>query len=328
MLTLQVSAAVLTLALLVGAAVATWLIGSARDRARLERNHLSRLLIGTASDGVEADLERLFAPVHGTLRAAADWASTGALDSDDPKNLTALLRPLVEGYPLVSGVVRADARGTEYLLLRTEDGWNTRVTTPGAPSQFARLRSDGQVLETWTEQLDYDPHTRPWYGGALGQTPGEVFWTEPYTFYTSRQPGITASIAARSPSGRRFVLGVDLSLADISAFTMNMPDSEHGKVFVLTEDDRVIGLPRSPTFDGEAMSSALLQPLTALGEPVPTRALEQWSDSGRATDRPFRFITEGQAWWSGFRPFALGPSVQLWIGVVLPEADFDVPEPE
>ena len=37
---------------------------------------------------------------------------------------------------------------------------------------------------------------------------------------------------------------------------------------------------------------------------------------------PFRIEASGQAWWAGFRSYELDSVHPLWIGVVLPEADF------
>lgn len=322
---LQVSAIALALIVVVGSLVATVMIRSARDRARLERNHLSQLLIGTAADGLEAELESLLQPVRGSLLGAADWAHAGRLDTDDPETLTSFFLPLIDGYPVISSVLRADTLGQEYMLLRTADGWRVRVSAPGQPARFQELDDDGKVTRTWTETIDYDPRKRPWFQAASA-TPEQTVWTDPYTFFTTRQPGMTAARTAKSPGGRDFVLGVDMLLTDLSGFTMRMPNTQqgeqHGKVFVLDAQHRVIGLPRSPKFASEdAQLEAVLQPLGDIGEPISAEALRAWGE-GDMDERPFRIEADGQAWWTGFRSFALDASHPLWIGVVLPEADF------
>ncbi|MEM6291564.1 MAG: protein kinase [Myxococcota bacterium] len=322
---LQVSALALAVIVLVGSIVATVLIRGARDQARLERNHLSRLLIGTAAEGLEAELEGLFQPVRGSLLGAADWARAGRLDTEDPQALTSFFLPLIDGFPVVSSVLRADEDGAEYMLLRLDDGWQTRLSRPGESTQFATLDASGAVVKTWTETIDYDPRTRPWYKAASA-TPGAIAWTEPYTFFTTKEPGMTAAVTATSRSGRRFVLGVDMLLTDLSTFTMRMPSTrhgeQHGKVFVLDAEHRVVGLPRSPKFDDDAAKlEAVLKPLEELGEPVSTEAVSMWTDGGMQAE-PFRIEADGQAWWTGFRSFELDEARSLWIGVVLPEADF------
>jgi serine/threonine protein kinase/type II secretory pathway pseudopilin PulG len=322
---LQFSAIALALIVVVGSVVAALLIRSARDRARLERNHLSQLLIGTAADGLEAELAGLLQPVRGSLQGAADWAEAGRLDTDDPETLTSFFLPLIDGYPVISSVLRADTLGNEYMLLRIEDGWRVRVSTPDDSALFQKLDPAGNVVQSWTETVNYDPRKRPWFQGA-SSTPTEIVWTDPYTFFTTKQPGVTAARTARSPAGRSFVLGVDMLLTDLSAFTMRMPNTqqgeEHGKVFVLDAQHRVIGLPRSPKFtDERAKLEAVLRPLDEIGEPVSAEALRMWTQGGMES-KPFRIEEAGQRWWTGFRSYELDPAHLLWIGVVLPEADF------
>ncbi len=323
---LQLSAIALALIVLVGSTVAALMIRGARDQARLERNHLSKLLIGTAADGLEAELEGLLQPVRGSLLGAADWAEAGRLDTDDPAKLTSFFLPLIDGYPVISSVIRADTLGNEYMLLREgEDGWRVRMSSPGQPASFQSLDSSGNVAKTWTETIDYDPRKRPWFSAAT-TTRGTVVWTDPYTFFTTKQPGVTAARTAKSPGGRDFVLGIDMLLTDLSDFTMRMPHTDrgdqHGMVFVLDAQRRVIGLPRSPKFvDDAAKLQAVLQPLDEIGEPISAEALRSWETGGMKTE-PFRIEAAGQAWWTGFRSFELDATHPLWIGVVLPEADF------
>lgn len=331
-----IGAGVLAFALLVGSVIAALMIRGARDRARVERNQLSRLLIGVASDGIQSEMTGLLQPVRGSLLAATDWARAGRLDTDDPAALSSFFVPLADRFPVISSVIRADDQGGEYMLLRTEEGWQVRMTTPGEPSTFHALDSGGRITRTWTETLDYDPHSRPWYQGATALEPNvgddAVFWTEPYIFYSAQQPGLTAAVATKSPGGRTFVLGVDMLLTDLSEFTMRMTQSEgrheHGKVFVIDEASRVVGLPGDDAFATEAARrEAVLTPLPELGEPISAAALAAWRAQGSTFGQPFRFEAEGQAWWSGFRAFELSSTRQLLIGVALPETDFADGEP-
>lgn len=322
-LSLQIAALVLALAVLASAGIGALLIRNARDQARRERNQLSQLLIATASDGIEAQLDGLLQPVRASIQTTGDWVKSGRLDGDNPEQLTAFFLPQIARFPVISSILRADEAGHEYMLLRMDQGWQVRVTQPGTSTVFQRISDDGRVERTWTEQLDYNPHTRPWYRGAraLGNTE-DVYWTEPYTFYTTKQPGLTASTLVTSPKGREFVIGVDTTLTDLSAFTMSMPDTEHGKVFVVSDESKVIGLPRDPRFESEqAKLNAVLTAIEDLDEPISAAAWQHWQRDGKP-DTPFRFELDGQAWWSGFRRFGLGGERPLWIGVVLPEADF------
>jgi two-component system sensor histidine kinase/response regulator len=55
--------------------------------------------------------------------------------------------------------------------------------------------SDSQTkfLEEWKEQ-DYDPRKRPWFTGVMTAPENVVYWTAPYMFASTQEPGITAAI--------------------------------------------------------------------------------------------------------------------------------------
>ena len=77
----------------------------------------------------------------------------------------------------------------------------------------------------------------------------EVYWTEPYMFFESKDPGITASDEmARCPaSGETFVIALDVRLFDLSRFTSALKIGERGRSALLTNDGRVVGVPRHPS---------------------------------------------------------------------------------
>lgn len=332
-LTLQVGAVTLTLALLLGSVVALALIRSARDQARIERNHLSRLLIEGSSQKIRGELEGLFEPVRTTLQTIAEWTRSGRLDADDPEVLARFLIPLIDDLAVVSSIVRADDAGGEFMLLRVDDGWQTRLLIPGERARFARLTPEGEVVKTWRREIDYDPHQRPWYRGALeaAQSPPadgrpDIFWTAPYTFFTTQQPGVTASLAVEPTHGTPYVVGLDVSLADITRFVRQMPESDHGRVFVATSDGHLVGLPRTSALaaaDSETLPA--LPEVEALHDPVTTAAWARYELDPASIRRPFRFVVGARAWWAGFERFSLDAGREFTIGVVLPESDFEVP---
>src|SRR4029077_9064987 len=118
--------------------------------------------------------------------------------------------------------------------------------------------------------------------GATGQgnVAELVYWTEPYTFYTAKAPGMTAAMAFAERSGRLSVVGVDLLLTDVSTFTTRLRVGEHGAVMVLTDGSRVIGLPRDPRYlDAAGQRNALLKRPDELEMRVP-------ADGSRLLARP------------------------------------------
>jgi hypothetical protein len=188
---------------------------------------------------------------------------------------------------------------------------------------------------------DYDPRRRPWYQGAVSARSGAtgagatgagaagqgsvaelVYWTEPYTFYTAKAPGMTAAMAFPERSGRLSVVGVDLLLTDVSTFTTRLRVGEHGAVMVLTDGSRVIGLPRDPRYLAAAgQRSALLKRPDELEMRVPADAARVLASRPPGERGPVRLQSGGAPWWAEESPVSLGPQRQLAITGMVPESD-------
>ncbi len=297
-------------------------IGSAR---RVE-NLRDSLLVST-TERTEVELARFFEPVRAGLGAARRWAEQGLLDPADADGLTARFQPMLESWPQVTSMMVADPNGAEFMLLRLGDAWTTRVVAADSGGRDSAWRrwANGATPETWSEDIDYDPRARPWYLGASGLTTNDdVHWTEPYTFFTTNDPGLTAATRSGPLSDEATrLLAFDVLLTSISAFTVGLDVTPNGFVVVLTDDDRVLGLPRDERFrSGEARTAAVLSPAQELGLPVLARGLEEWHRLGGEPTSAMPFDVGGEAHWAGMQPVDVSGRRLAWIGVFVPEADF------
>lgn len=97
----------------------------------------------------------------------------------------------------------------------------------------------------------FDPRLRPWYAAATrGLNSG---WTEPYIFWTTRQPGISVARPAKCDVGD-CVVGADITLADLSQFFGNLEHEIGGRAFLLTDAGKVIA---ASELTGGAVARAL-----------------------------------------------------------------------
>jgi len=185
---------------------------------------------------------------------------------------------------------------------------------------------------------DYDPRKRPFY---TAPEPDRIHWTDPYYFFITRDAGMTASYKWRDPStGQTRLVAFDLLLMDLSRFTANLRPSPNGRVFVLYSDGSLLGLPADERWDDpervrdvlrnpaerrgdatEADREAVLSTASELGLPAVDRAVDAWRNGATAEVDHFDYVSGGETWWGGFRPFDVGDQ-RLWIGVVVPERDF------
>lgn len=236
----------------------------------------------------------------------------------------------------MSALLNANGHGDEYMLLRMGEDWlerETRVNDWQDKSHVSHWQT-GQAPQIEWQMLHYDPRQRPWFEGAVERIKllathaqpandiyAQVHWTAPYTFFTTQEPGITASLAHYDKEGLVHVVGIDILLTDISRFTTKLKVSEHGLVFVLTDDGRLLGLPRVASLAQESdWQKWLLKTPDTLGVPVldaGIRAYKNLPDN----HEPFAFEQNGKTWWGGSVEFELSSYRKLLIGVVIPEED-------
>lgn len=298
--------------------------------ARAAQQRFSQSLIDQASARTELELQRFFDPASRQLRQLQELGEAGRLDLDDPEALNAAMAAFMHQHPWVTSAMVADGTGREHMLLREGERWRSR--------QFGGPRGAGRALWwEWTEiaerrseteeTLSYDPRERPWYVGATEsmQAAGDLpwlYWTEPYTFFTTQDPGITGSTAFRAPDGSLQVVGLDVLLTDISLFTSRIDVHGEGLAFVLSDDGRLIGLPRADSGLSQAdLKDRLLKRPEELETPLAHDASTALLGPGSGATQATRFESEGEAWWGEVRPFVLGPSRSLQIGVAVPEKD-------
>jgi len=300
--------------------------------ARQVLESFAREVIGHNLSVTEVELERFFDPVVAALRASAGWGDQGLLDDDRPVHLNPLFQPVLAQLPQVSTVVVADDSGREYMLNRTAEGWENRETRRskwGARTRWHFWRDGAAEPEVVWRELDYDPRQRRWFQGALraqlqlspGAEPANaprIFWTRPYTFYTTGAPGMTVALPFGNGARQRIV-AFDISLEDISRFTSNLEVSGGGGVAVFSSNDRVIGVPKHPRFASQqAQREALLKRSVDFGWLLSDDAHDALA-SRNSAGHAVRFSNEQETYWGERRLFTLGPERALWIVALVPE---------
>lgn len=316
--------------LLLGAAIFAMMALSSRRAV----TDLSSSLIQQASRRTDAKLRSFFEPVTRQVSGLQAWARSGLVQLDNPDQMRRLLTPLLEEVPWASAVFVADDRGNEFLLRATERGWSTREIRRQEWGDRALSQDwprEGGLPTVREESVEYDPRTRPWYLSSVsaleaaeqeGSEPG-VHWTDPYLFFSTGQPGITASGALRDLAGGTTVVGMDIDLTEISRFTSTIRLLDEGSVFVLTEDNRLIGVPRDPSRgdDIREVEDLLLRDPSELGSKAARDASDRLLSSADQWEKPTRLVSEGEPWWGQVHPYRLTPDQLLLIGVAIPEED-------
>lgn len=292
-----------------------------------ERTALSHF--STAVEKVHGELDRMFDPVVGLLGISREWARHPGFDINRTEDFNRLFQPVLRQFPHLTSVVAGNTVGHGWMLLELPDNrWRNRFTDIPRRGKLQRFIDwDPQGKPTVREEsVDYDARIRPWFRGAMS-TPanGSVHWTEPYTFFTTKDPGITGSTRIDLKDGTSFVIGLDIKLLDISRTTAALPVGNSGGIMVITGDGRLLGLPRSERgADDNAIRSAVLKPVDILGIPAASAVVAAWVKAGKTAATDLRFVSGGENWIASFQPFRLGEQT-FWTAAYAPVADFTPP---
>lgn len=319
-------------------------------RASRTEEELSEKLINKGMLQATEELNSFFEPVNKNTLLAQRWGLAGKLNLAEvvagppgkisPSQLQAVVRinsllmPLMMLYPDMSSLQIANAKGDGFLLIRLESGLirNRLVSREkwGTQTLWFDLDQSGQPKSQEWKEVDYEPRKRSWYEGVEALPYGEVFWTEPYRFFTTKDLGITASVRWNN-HGTDYVFAVDVLLASITDFTRRDSTqlTNHSQTAIYTLDWRVVGLPRHEKFQSpEAIQQAYLSSMDDIQIPELIAAVQKADTTPKigqeikATGKTiFSYESQGDTWWAGVNSYPLGKSRQLWIGILVPNND-------
>jgi PAS domain S-box-containing protein len=278
-----------------------------------------------AADRMGGKIEALASSVDRIVLTTRDWVQSGVLTLDDPAALNRVLIPVILQRTVVSSVHVANDDGREVLLLRVPEGWRNRITDvprKGKEQAWIVWKDATTKLSEEKKEQDYDPRKRPWFSGVMGVPENQIYWTAPYIFQSTKEPGITASIRwVDRATGKQWVVAFDVLLSDLSRVTLEMAYANHGKVALLATDGKVLGLPRGAGFDNdEAIKKAVLQEAGSIGLPQIAEALKEGHDA-QSSPLGARILVGDEMWRVKLQRQALRNQA-FQIALLAPESDF------
>ncbi|MDD2901378.1 MAG: adenylate/guanylate cyclase domain-containing protein [Syntrophales bacterium] len=319
-------------------------------RAYRTENELSEKLITEGTQQATQELDRFFQPVNKNTLLAARWGLAGKLNlagvvGGPPGKITkkqlqaafrinSLLLPIMQLFPEMSSLQVANARGDGFLIIRLEGGRiRNRVVSRerwGTQTLWFDLDEQSRPQSPEWKEVDYEPRKRAWYVGLKDLSAGEIFWTEPYIFFTTKDLGITASVKWNE-GGLEYVFAVDILLKSITEFTQRESNqlSKNSQTAVYTKTWKAVGLPRHQRFrDPESIRLALLCSVEELQIPELRAAVKEGETNkavGKALEKSgkaiFSYDSGGETWWAGVTAYPLGKRRHLWIGILVPNYD-------
>lgn len=247
-----------TVAFLLSAAVIASLliIASGLTDEETEAAEVAELVETIAEESAAVTDRYLAAPESAAQVIARSLAEERTIPTTE---LTSLLGTLTATHPNVVGTFVGYPDGSFLDVRRDGSTGGFRIkqidVSPTGERAVLIIAADGRLnpITSSTDVEDqYDPRIRPWYQGIESDA---LFWTEPYIFFSSQEPGITHSVAVRGDDGStEAVIGVDVRLSDLDAFLAERVPSENGSAVVIDDSGQIIA-GSSPTATTAADSS-------------------------------------------------------------------------
>jgi hypothetical protein len=227
-----------TVALIVG-----WYFYTVNAELRgLNRAHAEEAVLKT----IEATKD-YFGPPESIARITHSLLSGDVLDRTRPDQLERFFLEELRLSPHLSGMFVGYPDGGFHFVSRNDEagkgGTLTKVISAEAGVRTVNLTWRGPdlaVARTASDPADtYDPRTRSWYKAATERR--DLIWTDPYVFFTAREPGITVAIPVIDASGGiEAVIGLDIELSTVSRFLVQLGFQSGGSAYILGPQGDVI----------------------------------------------------------------------------------------
>jgi len=299
-------------------------------------------MTGRALAEVETAFLSYLRPVEAVVDFCRSLGMEGYFEDASVAERDRFFTSLLDTIPQVNSVHVAGLPGEEYMLRaegigkyqgrlsNVEDlGWIVeRRWQTGEPPREERIESD------------YDPRTRPWFEGALdalrksesGEAIDELLvWTDPYQFFTTGEPGVTASLAYETLKDQTELLAFDVLLADVLTFAEVEQERSGALIILMLRDPNqnlvVLANPQETAPGGSPHAYPV--PASEL-EGMP-RALidEAFEDGVPVLDEAFHFRDEKGGWWGAASLSPVSGNRELWVACAIPSSQISrgIPEP-
>lgn len=242
----------------------------------------------TASETIESQVKNFLDPARNTLDATRRLAEKDVLDVSDDAALEKHFFQQLQVAPQLAGIFLADESGRFVYVMRsdTEGLYRSKFIPPFEfgqrehPASFIWRDDSFLVVEEATDPRDrYEARTRPWYV-SVDQQPGPT-WTNPYIYFTTREPGITYAVPVLDENGEtRAILGIDIHIDAISDFLIDLWPSSRGAALVLNGDGEVVAHPELDLIRDDAdMDHPELARVDQIDDPISKAAFGRFAET-------------------------------------------------
>ncbi|PWQ95631.1 cache domain-containing protein [Leucothrix pacifica] len=292
-------------------------------------DHTRSLLSDTGHNVIDHSKDFL-EPARSAAELAKRLTETDIVDRENADSLEKLLFQQLKTTSQFSGMFYGDESGNFVYVMRSDDvaEYRTKVVrtfATGQEASFVWRDPDYNVVEREVDPLDvFDPRTRPWYRSAKESK--DFIWTDPYIFFSSQKPGITAAVPVMEGDGTvSGVFGVDIEIEALSDFLAQLKIGQNGVAMILTRQGNVIAHPNSELIKVKNKEDTLeFVNITDINDEIVQAAFGELAQSGIASlgqEAQSEFEHDGYGYVSTVIP-AYNQELPWAIAIYAPTEDF------
>lgn len=296
------------------------LISSAYFSHREALLQASEQMAHQMADNLDSAGARLLNPLISSLRLLIHDPLLGAATLEQRLLRLPVLAETLDANPVISAVYVGYA-DHDFLLLRKLKTPRVRQALAAPEGAAWLLQSVEQTGKQWRFYSDgfklldvrsvpdytFDPHQRDWYREALSADAPVL--TPPYLFFTTREIGVTLSVAGPAHA----VVGIDASVQDISVQLNDLKPAPYYRMAVVTPEGKVVAWPEVQQMLRREQQGVRLATLQELGVPELSELQRLGPTQGEIVHYPF-----GESDWYGIRVPLLamnGEALELLVTV-------------
>lgn len=196
-------------------------------------------------------------------------------------------------------------------------------------SIFYRLDHNGEPTDEIVRIVPYyDPFQRPWFKAA--EKAREMAWSPIYVWRKGDNVAIDLVTPSYDSSGNlELVLGVSISLDEISNYLSQLEVARSGEVFIIEKNGKLVASSTGKKVYGLNPNSRKFEQFEAVNimdtlvQTATKQLLQDFSElAAISSEHRTRFILDGEAYFAQVKAYSSGPGLEWLIVVVVPESDF------
>lgn len=277
--------------------------------------------------------ENYLRPAEKAAELTRFLADTNIVSRENPESMVSYFYQQMALYHQFTSVYYGNTKGEFYMASRSnakaKDGFYTKIIQMIDGKRTCSLSWETSEHRQLASKIDpddtYDPRQRPWFIDAVMNN--DVVWTAPYLFYTGKKPGITTASPVYDRNGvLQGVVGVDISIEELSTFLSKLTIGENGKAFIVNSSGDVVAFPdlkelKKTAQDGKKIR---LSKISELNDPISRQAFKSLNLSPDQLPKESvftSFMYEDDRYSAMFTPFQKGQWPWI-IGIYIPENDY------